>query len=98
MMIPKPTRLTKIVRKMMRRGRVTACHILYNHRDVPLRTIAIVILAAAAVPLAARASPPAEAGAGRAAPRAPGSPGAAGLGGQARRRPPLLGCRRRAHH
>src|SRR5436305_5559334 len=30
MMMPKPTRLTKIVRKMMRSGRVTSPNILYN--------------------------------------------------------------------
>ena len=33
-MIPNPTRLTKIVRKMMRSGRVTSPNILYNQREM----------------------------------------------------------------
>src|SRR5436190_6651690 len=69
MMIPNPTRLTKIVRKMMRRGRVTSLNILYNQplmrRMTPwraaergLRTVAFLLVAAATVGGQQRAQEP----------------------------------------
>src|SRR6266511_5148252 len=61
MMMPNPTRLTKIVRKMMRSGRVTSPDILYNQRvRITLATLLTPVLAAAVI----AAQPPAATSAG----------------------------------
>src|SRR6476660_8102496 len=43
-MIPKPTRLTKMVRKMMRSGRVTGLLTLYNQAPMAFRLVAAAVV------------------------------------------------------
>src|SRR5713101_1424460 len=57
MMIPNPTRLTKIVRKMIRSGRVTRLSTLYNQGPMTLR-LAVAAAAMATVSFAAQQPPP----------------------------------------
>src|SRR4030095_15959904 len=56
-MIPKPTRLTKMVRKMMRSGRVTGLLTLYNQAPMAFRLVAAAVLCASVSVIAHQPTP-----------------------------------------